>query len=131
MTPQSNIMVVDSIAAGREAELEQLLSSMNREPGVADPANPLVPFGQIGTLHFARFVILDDQTRGDLRAYGAPLPSAGRSLAFLCDCDGSADQLRRDLVTRAERGLRQVFSFCERFGRDVDLLRWMQEHDEP
>jgi hypothetical protein len=130
MTPQSNIMVVAPIIAGREAELRQLLASMNREPGVADPDNPLVPFGKITTLHFARFVVLVDKTREDLLVYGAPLPNAINSLAFLCDCDGTADALRRDLVANAEAGLRQIFSFCESFQSSSDLLRWMEEHEQ-
>ena len=130
MTPQSNIMVVAPIIAGREAELRQLLASMNREPGMADPDNPLVPFGKITTLHFARFVVLEDKTREDLLVYGASLPSATNSLAFLCDCDGTADALRRDLVTYAGAGLRQVFSFCVSFQGNSDLLRWMEEHEQ-
>ncbi|HMH14546.1 MAG TPA: hypothetical protein VK578_15715 [Edaphobacter sp.] len=130
MTPQSNIMVVAPIIAGREAELRRLLASMNREPGLVDPDNPLVPFGKITTLHFARFVVLEDKTREDLLVYGAPLPNAINSLAFLCDCDGTADVLRRDLVTYAEAGLRQIFSFCESFKSNTDLLRWMEEHEQ-
>ena len=35
---------------------------MNRRPGVVDPENGLVPFGRFDRLHFARFVVLDDQT---------------------------------------------------------------------
>jgi hypothetical protein len=130
MTPQSNIMVVAPIIAGREAELRRLLASMNQEPGTADPDNTLVPFGKITTLHFARFVILEDKTREDLLVYGAPLPSATNSLAFLCDCDGTADALRRDLITHAESGLRQIFSFCNSFQSNSDLLRWMEEHEQ-
>src|SRR5260370_17156085 len=104
---------------------------MNREPGLADPGNTLVACGPIAILPFARLVILGDQTREDLRVYGAPLPSATNSLAFLCDCDGPADQLRRDLAAHVEPGLRQIFSFCESFTPDSDLLRWMEEHEKP
>jgi len=131
MTPQSNIMVVAPIIASREAELRQLLTSMNREPGLADPTNTLVPFGQFASLHFARFVILADETRKDLLVYGKALPSATNSLAFLCDFDGSADHLRRELVVHAEAGLRQIFSCCQTFRPDSDLLRWMEEHEQP
>ena len=116
--------------SGREVELRRLLASMNKEPGLADPDNPLVPFGKITTLHFARFVVLVDKTREDLLIYGAPLPNAINSLAFLCDCDGTADTLRRDLVINAEAGLRQIFSFCESFQGSSDLLRWMEEHEQ-
>ena len=95
MTPQSTLMVVAPIEARREAELRHLLARMNGEVGVADPGNPLLPFSQFPTLHFARFVILDDATAEDLRAYGAdPLPPT-KSLAFLCDCDGPAGSTPR------------------------------------
>ncbi len=129
MTPQSNIMVVAPIIASRETELRQLLASMNLEPGVADPSNKLVPFDKFTTLHFARFVILEDDTREDLRVYGVTPPSATNFLAFLCDFDGPADALRRELVANAESGLRQIFSFCESFTPTTDLLRWMEENE--
>ena len=41
---------------------------MNRRPGVADPENALVPFGRFERLHFARFVVLDAATAGDIGA---------------------------------------------------------------
>ena len=50
MTPQSNLMVLAPIAADRIDDLRQLLASMNRSPGVVDPQNTLVPFGQFDTL---------------------------------------------------------------------------------
>ncbi len=131
MTPQSTLMVVAPIEASREAELRHLLARMNSEVGVADPGNPLLPFSQFSTLHFARFVILDDATAEDLRAYGAdPLPPT-KSLAFLCDCDGPADHLRGELAKRAGDGLRKIFSCCLEFPADCDLEMWMEEHDKP
>src|SRR6476469_9387191 len=130
MTPQSNIMVVAPILENREAERRQLLDRMNIAPGVADPQNPLVPFGQFPTIHFARFVILDDRTREDLRAYNAaPLPPT-KQLAFLCDCDGPADLLRRELATHARDGLQRIFGCCETFEAGTDLLRWMAAHEQ-
>ncbi len=122
-------MVVAPILENREAELRQLLDRMNSAPGVADPENPLVPFGQFPTIHFARFVILDDRTREDLRAYNATPPPATKQLAFLCDCDGPADALRKDLATRARGGLQKVFSCCESFGAGTDLLQWMAANE--
>ena len=64
MTPQDHFMVVAPIAAGREADLRAVLSSMNAAPGIADPRNPIVPFGAFERLHFARLVVLDDATAG-------------------------------------------------------------------
>ena len=42
----------------------------HRTPGVADPENALVPFGQFERLHFARFVILEAPTADDITVYG-------------------------------------------------------------
>ena len=130
MTPQSNFMVAAPVVAGREMDLRALLLSMNRLPGAADPDNPLVPFRQFRTLHFARFVILNDSTRGDREAYGpdAAFPDAPIYLAFLGDCDGSADLLLADFANRAGAGLRKIFAHCEGFEPHCDLLQWMRGH---
>jgi hypothetical protein len=130
MTPQSNIMVVAPIIAGKEDELNRLLASMNQQPGLADPANLLVPFGQFNTVHFARFVILDNTTREDLLAYGVQPPDATKFLAFLCDFDGPPDSLLHELHTHAEQGLRQIFSCCQSFDSHSNLIEWMQSHQQ-
>jgi hypothetical protein len=130
MTPQSNLMVVAPIAEEREAELRQMLSEMNLEPGVADPENSLVPFVKLGTLHFARLVILEDDTREDLLAYGEPAASATKSLALLCDFDGPTDTFRRELILYAESGLRRVFSCCHP-PPAANLVAWLKEHETP
>ena len=62
MTPQSNFMMLAPIVPARAAELRELLESMNHAPGRVNADNSLVPFGRFTTLHFARFVILDDLT---------------------------------------------------------------------
>lgn len=121
-------MVVAPIVPGREAALRELLLTMNRLPGVADPNNPLVPFGKFYTLHFARFVILNDTTLDDLKAYGAEFSNAPIYLAFLGDCDGSADALLADFANRTGAGLRQIFAHCEGFDPHCELLQWMRNH---
>jgi hypothetical protein len=131
MTPQSNFTIVAPIVAEREKDLRALLSTMNRLPGLADPDNRLVPFGKFNTLHFARFVILKDETLGDLERYygaGAAFYDPPIYLAFLGDCDGPADALLADFSTGAEAGLRQIFAFCEGFHVHCDLLQWMRDH---
>ncbi|MGC2548312.1 MAG: hypothetical protein WA426_20900, partial [Silvibacterium sp.] len=67
MTPQSNLMILAAIDSQRETELRMLLASMNREPGIVDPLNPLIPFGKFERLHFGRILILDDQTLDDIK----------------------------------------------------------------
>jgi hypothetical protein len=126
MTPQSNFMVLAPIAADRIDDLRQLLASMNRSPGVVDPQNALVPFGQFDTLHFGRIVILDDLTLADITAYGLPVVNYPTYLAFLGDFDGPAEEFLAELVRRAGEGLRRIFSHCADFNSDANLLEWMK-----
>jgi hypothetical protein len=131
MTPQSNFMVVAPIDPSRIDALRELLAGMNDRRGVANPQNALVPFGQFYRLHFARFVILDDKTQGDISVYGVRRPDIPSSLAFLGDCDGPAHEFLVDLVGRAGAGLSRIFSHCRDYFPDDHLLAWMQEHEQP
>jgi hypothetical protein len=131
MTPQSNFMVLAPIIPDREAELRQLLGSMNRGPGQVDPRNALLPFAEFETLHFARFVILDDKTTEDIRVYGLTPRTYPLYLAFLGDVDADVNAFLGKLVKRAGKGLGKVFSCCEGFGPETDLLDWMKQHEAP
>jgi hypothetical protein len=133
MTPQSSFMVSAPIDPAQMAELKVLLGSMNIENrlGMADPANPFVPFGTFAKLHYARFVILDDQTLGDFARIGEPVPDYPIELAFLGDCDGPVEDFLKEVAVRADAGLRQIFSHCEGFDSKTDLLGWMQQHSLP
>ena len=130
MTPQSTFMVVAPLADGQEENLRSLLASMNALPGMADPDNRLVPFGQLQRLHFARFVVLDAPTEEDIVVYGIPPSGWPTSLVFLGDCDGPADAVLAEFVERAGPGLRQIFGFCRDFSADGDLLEWMRRHEQ-
>lgn len=124
-------MVIAPLAAGHEEAVRRTLERMNAVPGMADPGNPLLPFGSFERLHFARFAVLDDPSASDIEVYGvrrAPLPTY---LAFMGDCDGSAHALLGDLARRAEPGLREVFSHCADFTAASDVLSWMLAHDRP
>lgn len=132
MTPQSHVLVIAPIKMERKAELCSLLESMNSQPGQADPANSLVCFGQFEQIHFARFVILEDQTLDDIhKLYGVPRVDYPVTLAFFADFDGPADDFRADLAMRAGEGLQRIFSFCEDFTPGTDLAHWMKEHENP
>src|SRR5215475_8665508 len=115
MTPQSNFMVLAPIIPERETELRQLLDSMNRGPGQVDANNSLLPFGEFETLHFARFVILDDKTTEDVHVYGLSPRSYPLYLAFLGDVDGDANAFLEKLLKRADKGLREIFSCFQGF----------------
>jgi hypothetical protein len=129
MTPQSSFMVVAPIRSEREGQLRRLLAGMNTAPGRADPSNSLIPFQALESLHFARFVVLDDATTGDIAVYGAPPPTYPRALAFLGDIDGDRDEFMRELEKHAGHGVRQIFLCCEGFTESTDLVRWMDEHE--
>jgi hypothetical protein len=120
-------MVAAPVAPGREADLRALLATMNTSPGVADPANPLVPFGHLENLHVARFVILEDETVGDVAAYGGASPEFPVYLVFLGDCDGSPDAFLQSAVNVAGPGLRQIFGHCAGFADGADLGAWMRQ----
>ena len=126
MTPQASFMVLAPVDPQRATELRRLLASMNDAPGRANPRNALVPFGEFDTLHFARFMVIDDKTVGDIRVYGVPPRSYPLYLAFLGDVDGDADAFLADVAKGAPQGLRAIFSCCEGFRADDDLYGWMK-----
>jgi hypothetical protein len=130
VTPQSQFTVVATVRAGHESGLRALLTAMTSQPGLADPENAIVPFGDFERLHFARLVLLDDPTLGDLESYGLPKPQLPVYLVFLGDCDGPADECLAEIARRAEPGLRSIFTHCEGF-EGSDLLQWMTSHDQP
>lgn len=128
MTPQSSFMILGTIIPSREAELRRLLASMDRVPGLLDPLNAVIPFGRFARLHFARIVILDDQTLDDITVYGMPRVNYPTYLAILGDCDGGIEDLLGDLVKQAGDGLRSIFAHCEGYATGINLLAWMKAH---
>jgi len=131
MTPQSSFMVLATLPRSRMASMRELLATMNLEPGVVNPDNSLVPFRKLESLHFARFVVMDDQTTGDIEAlYGVTRPAPPVYLAFLGDFDGSYDAFLPLLLKHASSGLRQIFSLCDGFARDADLHAWFLSHEQ-
>ena len=75
MTPQSTFMIVAPVRSEKLESLRQLLATMNRGIGEADPDNTLVPFSGFDRLHVARFVIIEANTAHDITEYGlAPYP---------------------------------------------------------
>ncbi len=123
-------MVVAPLDVKRTDELRSLLAGMNRVPGMADPDNEIIPFGRLPDLHFARIVILEDQTLDDITtAYGLPRRNYPLYLAFLADFDGEVDRFRDQMVSIARKGLEQIFSYCTDFKPGTDIVRWMKQHE--
>ena len=107
------------------ADLRALLATMNSAPGQVDPANSLIPFERLDTVHFARLVVLDDETVDDIAIYGGTFPNAPIYLVLTLDCDGPPDAALEALVRLAEPGLRRIFGHCQGFNQPADLLAWL------
>jgi hypothetical protein len=131
MTPQAEFMVLAPIVPAREIELRALLASMNEGLGRVNPANALIPFARLGSVHFARLLILEDKTVEDVRVYGLTPQKYPLYLAFLGDVDGDADAFLSEVATIAPEGLRKLFSCCEGFTPETDLVAWMRDHRAP
>ena len=128
MIPQSSFLFAAPVAPQREAELRRQLASMNRAPGVADPANALIPFHEFNQLHFARLFLLNDPTLEDLAAYNLPLAVYPTYLVFSGNIDGGAGDHLDRLVEQAGPGLRTLFRSCDGFTENLDLREWLREH---
>ncbi|MDS9469794.1 hypothetical protein RGQ15_19735 [Paracoccus sp. MBLB3053] len=127
MTPQSTFLIFAPIAKGRVEELRALLATMTLRPGLADPQNALVPFGRFDRLHVARLLVVEVDTWRDIQtAYGTPAEQFPAHLAFLGDIDGDRESFLAQLVELAGEGLRRIFSLCEGFRAEDDLLGWMR-----
>jgi hypothetical protein len=124
-------MVLARVTPDRSRSLRDLLATMNSQPGMADPANALLPFGQFERLHFARLAVLEDPTLGDIEAYDVPRPDLPVYLALTGSCDGPADECIADLARRAGPGLRRIFAHCDDFEEKGDLAAWLREHRRP
>jgi len=123
-------MITATIDPAREADLRELIASMNQQPGMADPHNPLIPFFQFTQLHFARLVILEANTNDDIRDYGVEPSAWPPTLSFVGDVDGPRNLFLAELVVRAGDGLRRIFSHCQGFEAESDnLLDWLKTHD--
>jgi hypothetical protein len=119
-------MVLAPITPEREAELRELLDSMNDAPGRVNANNGLIPFAEFSMIHVARLLILKDNSLDDIEAYGLPRRDYPLYLAFLGNIDGERDAFYEELAQRAPNGLRALFSCCEGFTAETHLSEWMK-----
>lgn len=128
MTPQSQVYVSAPITPGREPELRRLLESMNVGPGEVRPDNTLFPFAAFGDIHFARWLIVDDQTLDDTLVYGGPRPTHAPALVFAAEIDGEPDPFFSEMAARAAPGIATLFGHCDGFAPGGDLAGWLRAH---
>ncbi len=126
MTPQNTFLILAPVADGRLDDLRDLLARMTFAPGLADPDNPLVPFGRFDRLHVARFFVAEVPSSQDVAQHAEHLEPFPPHLAFLGDFDGDRDSFLQELAWEAGDGLRAVFSHCAGFDEGEDMLRWMR-----
>ena len=92
------------IKRGQIDRLKVLLGIINDDVG----NNSLIPFAALKNVHFARFVVLDDDDQpDDLREV-----SIRPTLVFASVIDGSLKDYLNELLTSAA-GLDKIFSHCE------------------
>jgi hypothetical protein len=125
---QDRFVVVAEVTAARVQELRDCLAAITLPgmPGAADPDNAILPFGHYETIHFARFVVLEDHTLGDRSAWPELPPTEPVYVLFMADCDGGASALLRRLAAECPR-LREVFDHCVDPPRS-DLAAWLFAH---
>src|ERR1700722_9495808 len=102
MTQHGAYSIVLNIRQGMQPELAALLAQIDAAVGT----NAIIPFKQISSIHFARFVILD--TGPDI--HGNPIPAR---LVFTTNYDLPLSGHLASLVNVAGEGLWQIFSMCE------------------
>jgi len=117
---QDTLTIAAEVDATRLEPLETVLADLRRD---LDPrtrtADPVVDLPKLGTIHFARFVLIRDER-------GRP-----PCLLFATDFDGGRAAHLGVLADQVGPGLEQVFAHCKGFrpGRGVGaLVRWMAEH---
>ena len=131
MPRQSLLIVAAEIGEGAIEPLKALLETMTNAPGQADPANTIVPFGQIEGLHVARFVVLEDPSLPD-RAGITDLPATEPTrLALMADGDGSAEEILERLVAKAAPGLARIFAHCDAAVTPGNIAEWMRRSRIP
>jgi hypothetical protein len=132
-TRQFAALTLAPVDPKQKAALEALLAQIDRETvqtmqGASVP-DPIIPFHALGTIHYARFVLLE--AHDDI----------GPLLAFATDYDGpegddacsqrvAFEHHVKELVEHASRGLERVFACCVGY-RAGEVLRFIHEHQRP
>jgi len=101
VTLQAAVTIVAEVEPGRVDDLRTVLGSMTGDAA----GNPVLPFGALPGVHFARLLLLDETVDLD----GASLPAR---LVYLSDVDGSAARHLGALVAAGGDGLDRVFGAC-------------------
>jgi hypothetical protein len=121
MTQQGALTIVTDIKPGKTAEICQLIARMVEEDV---EKNPSIPFSQISTIHFARFVVLQSHN------------GKNDQLAFSTDYDKPLNNHLLQLLKFGKRGLHDLYSRCtgypeETAPNDEALIQYLMQHAIP
>src|SRR5437016_865352 len=112
MTSQHPLTIIAKIKPEKLSRLRELFEFIVKKDV---ETNPKVPFIKITSIHFARFVILEEAK--DLKG-NVIKPS----LAFSTNYDGDLDTHLRELVEVAEEGLGEIYECCEGYKTGDDFI---------
>jgi hypothetical protein len=107
------------IIPGRREQLQQVLAALTRRIASGGPS----PLDDIGTVHFARWVVFPDDTDGG-------------NLLFASNYDGSWDDYVSDFAAQAAESFDAIYSNCENWpeGGATDLpafKEYVRSHQYP
>lgn len=113
------LTAVTPIIPGRRAQLQQVLAALSDRIASGGPS----PLDEIGTVHFARWVVLPDDRDGG-------------HLLFTTNFDGPWDDYIEDFAAQAADSFDAVYSNCEgwpeRGSRDIDAFKaFVRDHEVP
>ena len=95
---QTILTFITRVNPDKRARLEEIFAEVEQNLG----GNPHIPFAALTRLHFASFVIFDDD------AYGS-------YLIFENNFDGSLDAYLDELLRHAGSGLHQIYACCQEY----------------
>ena len=103
---QGALTVIAKIKPGETQNLRDLLAQMV-PPNADVEINNIVPFAELTTIHFARFVVVDESLSVD-----GTLRSVEPFIVFSSNYDDPLDKHLEQLVDVAGDGLDKIYSHC-------------------
>lgn len=123
MVTHGALTVYAEIKPGMVEQLRSKLYEINTPPNDIE-TNPIVPFKKITTIHFARFVILDEAR--DLK--GEVINPA---LVLSTNYDKPLNRHIKELLDIAGGGLGEIYQHCVGFEKGDDLSAFLKSHKMP
>lgn len=121
MTSQGALTIVTPIIRTQLVSLRKLLVKIKKDV-TGKPPNPIIPFLKLSTIHFARWVILEQEEGWE---FGEPF---GPLLVFSTNFDGMLCTHLDQLVNIAGSGLDKIYQYCESYPGNTHLRKYLENH---